>query len=105
MLISSLDSEIFSEEGTHNTCGWDQFEYQADCHQMSPSTSISESLVSMVRTLGPTDSWSSLSHLNLAWVQDVEGNSVWSDSINYVCRVSGFGVIIVYVTVIPVPYV
>ena len=54
------------------------------------STSISETLVGMVRTLGPTDSCSSLSPSNLAWVQNVEGNSVWCDSINYVCRVSGF---------------
>ena len=89
ILISGLDGELFSEEGTYNTCGWEQFEYQADCHQMSPSTNISENLVSMARTLGLTDSGSTLGHSNLPWVQDVEGNSVWCDSVNYVCRVSG----------------
>ena len=89
-LISRLGGELFSEEGTHGTYGWEQFEYQADCHQMSPSRSSCKNLVGIVGTLGTTELYSSLNHSNLAWVQDVEGNSVWCDSINYACTVSGF---------------
>ena len=70
-LISSLGGELFSEEGTHSTCGWEQFEYQADCHQMSPSRNICKNLVGMVGTLDPAELYSSSNHSNLAWVQDV----------------------------------
>ena len=90
ILISSIGGELFSEEGTHSTCSWEQFEYQADCHQMSPSKDIIETLVSVVGPPGPTELQLQVHDSTLPWVQDVEGNGVWCDSINFVCKVSGF---------------
>ena len=90
ILISSVGGELLSEEGTHSTCSWEQFEYQDDCHQMSPSKNITESLVSVVGTPGPTESQMQVHDSTLPWVQDVEGNGAWCDSVNFVCEVSRF---------------